>query len=104
MFFFKFQWGGKLGKVKRTEIINDLPEGGLKMLDLPSFNRALKAKWIQRYLEPHNRGKWKLFVESSLTGHNINLLLQGNLNSDDVDSLGIEEPFILKSLSKSGHL
>ena len=42
---------------------------------------------------PPYRGKWKLFVESSLTGHNINLLLQGNLNSDDVDSLGIEEPF-----------
>ena len=63
------------------------------MLDLLSFNRALKAKWVQRYLDPHNRGKWKLFVESSLTGHNINLLLQGNLSSDDVDSLGIEEPF-----------
>lgn len=41
---------------------------------------------------PPNRAKWKLFVESSLTGHTINLLLQGNLNSDDVDSLGIEEP------------
>ena len=63
------------------------------MLDLASFNRALKAKWVQRYLDPHNRGKWKLFVEFSLSGHNINLLLQGNLNSDDVDSLGIEEPF-----------
>ena len=63
------------------------------MLDLQSFNRALKAKWIQRYLDPHNRGKWKLFLEFSLTGHDINLLLQGNLNSDDVASLGIEGPF-----------
>ena len=63
------------------------------MLDLLSFNRALKAKWVQRYLDPHNIGKWTLFVEFSLTGHNINLLLQGNLNSDDVDSFGIEEPF-----------
>ena len=51
------------------------------------------TKWIQRYLDPHNRGKWKLFVEFSLTGHDINLLLQGNLNSDDVASLGIKEPF-----------
>ena len=63
------------------------------MLDLQSFNRALKAKWIQRYLVPHNSGKWKLFVAVSLTGHDINLLLQRNLNSDDVASLGIEEPF-----------
>ena len=65
------------------------------MLDLQSFNRTLNAKWMQRSLDPHNRGKWKLFVQFliSLTGHNINLLLQGNLNSDDVASLGIEEPF-----------
>ena len=82
-------------KVKITEIISDFAEGGLKMLD------ALKAKWSQRYLDPHNRGKWKLFVEFSLTGHDINLLLQVNLNSDDVASLGLEEP--IKSLSKRDH-
>ena len=40
-----------------------------------------------------NRGKWKLFVEFSITGDDINLLLQEILNSDDVASLGIEEPF-----------
>ena len=51
--FFKFLWDGKQDKVKRTEIINDFAESGLKMLDLPSFNRALKAKWVQRYLDPH---------------------------------------------------
>ena len=95
MSFFKFLWDGKQDKVKRAEIINDFAECGLKILDLQSFNHALKAKWIQRYLDPHNRGKWKLFLEFSIsqTGHNINLLLQGNVNSDDVASLGIEEPF-----------
>ena len=93
--FFKFLWDGKQDKVKRTDIINDFAKRGLKMLDLQSLNRALKAKWMQRYLDPHNRGKWKLFSEFliSLTGHDINLLLQGNLNSDDVASLGIKEPF-----------
>ena len=91
--FFKFLSDGKQDKVKRTEIINDFAEGGLKMLDLQSFNHARKAKWIQQYLDPHNRGKWKLFVEFSPTGHDIDLLLQGNLNSDDVASLGIEKPF-----------
>ena len=40
------------------------------------------SKWIQRYLDPYNRGKQKLFVEFFLTGHDIKLLLQGNLNSD----------------------
>ena len=91
--FLKFLWDGKQDKVKRTEIINDFAEDGLKMLDLQSFNLALNAKLVQRYLDPHNSGKLKLFVEFSLTGHDINLLLQENLNSDDVASLGIEEPF-----------
>ena len=93
--FFHFLWDGKQDKVKRTELINDSAEGGLKTLDLQSFNRTVKAKWIQRYPDPHNRGKWKVFLEIliSLTGHDINLLLQGNVNLDDVASLGIEEPF-----------
>jgi len=43
-------------KIKRTEMINDYAEGGLKMLDMKSFNRALTAKWIQRYLDPNNKG------------------------------------------------
>ena len=51
------------------------------MIDLRSFNRVHKTKWIQRYLDRLNRGKWKLFVKFFLTGHDIDHLLQGNLNS-----------------------
>lgn len=53
------------------------------MLDLQSFNPTLKAKWVQRHLDPYNRGKQKLFVEFFLMGHDIKLLLCGSLNSDD---------------------
>ena len=63
------------------------------MLHIQSFNRTLKAKWIRRYLDPNNKGKWKLFLDFFPTSHDVNLLLQGNLNLDDVASLGIEEPF-----------
>ena len=73
------------------------------MLDLQSFNRALKAKWVQRYLDPHNRGKWKLFVEFSVTGHDLNLLLQENLNSDDVASLPIWYNSLLRIDNKPMH-
>ena len=90
---FNFLWDGKPDKIKRSEIINDYAEGGLKMLDIQSFNRALKAKWIQKYLDPQNKGKWKLLLAFFLNTHNIELLLHGNLNPDDVVSLGIEEPF-----------
>ena len=40
-------------------MINDYPEGGLKMIDIASFNKSLKATWIKKYVHSGNRGKWK---------------------------------------------
>ena len=37
---YKFLWDGKGDKIKRTVVINDYQEGGIKMLDIKSFNSA----------------------------------------------------------------
>ena len=60
---YKFLWNGKCNKTKRTHMINDYTKGGLKMLHIQSFNNAVKTKWIQRYLDPNNKGKQKLFMD-----------------------------------------
>ena len=57
---YKFLWDGKGDKIKRTVVINDYQEGGIKMLDIKSFNSALKATWIPKYLDVNNKGKWKI--------------------------------------------
>ena len=49
--FYNFLWNDKDNKIKRNIIINDYSEGGLKMIDIDSFNRSLKAKWIKKYLD-----------------------------------------------------
>ena len=54
---YQFLWDGKRDKIKRVEMINDYATGGPKMLDIQIFNRALKAKWIQKYLDSSNKGK-----------------------------------------------
>ena len=36
------------------------------MLDLISFNKALKSTWIKKYLDKDNQGKWKLLFDSEL--------------------------------------
>ena len=46
--------------------------GGLKMIDLESFNKALKSTWVKKYLDPENHGKWKYFFITRC------LVLQGN--------------------------
>ena len=44
-------------------MINDYDDGGAKMLDINSFNRALKSTWITKYFDHTNNGKWKnLFI------------------------------------------
>ena len=45
--FFAFLWNGKGDKIKRNTIINDYPNGGLKMIDIVSFSKSLKATWIK---------------------------------------------------------
>ena len=66
---YEFLWGNKSDKIKRTEMINDYNKGGLKMIDLQSFNQSLKIKWIKGYLDENNQGKWKSFFDYYLEKH-----------------------------------
>ena len=59
---------GKSDKIKRTEMINSYSKGGLKMIDIQSFNQSLKMKWIKGYLDDDNQAKWKSFSIIILKG------------------------------------
>ena len=48
---YNFLWDNKGDKIKRTEMINDYSKGGLKMIDIASFNQALRMKWVKSYLD-----------------------------------------------------
>jgi len=64
--FYDFLWDGKSDKIKRKVMINDFKDGGLRMLDTESFNKALKCSWVKKYLDDENKGKWKLFLDLEL--------------------------------------
>ena len=74
-------------------MLNEYKDGGLKMLDIQSFNCALKAKWVQKYLDDSNQAKWKLFFDYFIKEHDGKLLLTGNLNQADVAGLNIQDTF-----------
>ena len=82
--FFKFLWSGRGDKVKRDVIISDYSNGGLKMIDLKSFNKALKSIWIKKYLDTENQGKWKLLFDSELQQLGGSIVFRGNLKKDDL--------------------
>jgi len=47
-------------------MINDYPEGGIKMIDIISFNKSLKAVWVKKYLDNEKYGHWKVFFGTEL--------------------------------------
>ena len=96
--FYKFLWNDKGDKIKRKIMINDYSEGGLKMIDFASFNKSLKATWIQKYLDPENCSKWKLLFDSELERNGGEVILKGNLNRKDVNNLKISDPFMKEIL------
>ena len=42
------EWNGKDDKIIRYVMINDFGVGGLKMIDISSFNKSLKITWIKK--------------------------------------------------------
>ena len=57
---FEFLWDGKGDKMKREHIIRVFEQGGLRMIDIYTFNKCLKASRIKKYLDRTNNGRWLL--------------------------------------------
>ena len=68
-------------------MINEPEYGGLKMIDLCSFNKSFKTTWVKKYLDTTNHGKWKF------------LFFRGNLNvSDTKKEVRATDPFLKEIL------
>ena len=93
--FFKFFIcrRGKGDKIKRTIMISDYLNAGLRMIDIKSFNMALKSAWVKKYLDPTNQGKWKLVFNSELRYFGGPAVFKGNLNKDDLSHISILDLF-----------
>ena len=88
-------------EIKLSEtIINDFSNGGLKMIDIQSFSKSLKATWIKKYLDEENQGKWKYFFDLELERHGGSIVLTSNLNKKDIiENLKIKNCFMKETLS-----
>ena len=98
--FYSFLWNGKGDKIKRDIIINDYPNGGLKMIDIQVFSKSLKCTWIKKYLDEENQGKWKYFFDLELQRHGGSIALISNLNKKDtIENLRIKNCFIKETVN-----
>ena len=81
--FYKFLWNEKGDKIKRSVMINNFSEGGLKMIDIASFNKSLKAYWINEYFNTNNGSSRKSIFDLELQPYGGKAVLLGNLNKKD---------------------
>ena len=60
--FYAFLWSNKPDKVKRINVTQSYQNGGLKMINLEYFVRAMKCTWIRRLLQSQNT-QWATLFE-----------------------------------------
>ena len=92
--FFKFVWNDKGNLIEREVIINEYSGGGLKMINITTFNKSLKATWIKKYPNTENSSKWIFFFYLELAKYGGYTVFKGNLDKKDIDNLNIEDPFV----------
>ena len=61
-YFINFYGIVRKDKIKRSVIINEYGEGGLKMSHIQLFYKALKMSWLHKLLDTFNHSPWKLLL------------------------------------------
>jgi hypothetical protein len=72
--FYKFLWNDSTPKIKRTSVIRDIKQAGLKMLELDCMVRSIKAKWASKLFLDLGR-KWTIIPSSFFDKIPINVFL-----------------------------
>ena len=45
---------------------NKIPEGGLNMTNIYHYQDAIKVLCVKRYVDPKNKGKWKILFDNEI--------------------------------------
>ena len=76
---YSFIWKGK-DKIKRSALINDIGDGGLKMLDLEAMIAVQRIMCLKKYVEEHE-SPWKNALDFYLAKVGGKFLLHCNFDS-----------------------
>ena len=76
---YNFIWHGN-EKIKRTALINDIEDGGLKMLDIESMISAQRVMVLKKYFDD-NESSWKVILDEFLQGVGGKSILSCNFDT-----------------------
>ena len=63
---YDFLWDNKTDKIKRTKVTQTYNLGGLKMVDIDNFIKAIKISWIRRLITTTDQ-PWSTLFEDTIT-------------------------------------
>ena len=69
---YKFLWNRKPDKIRRSTISLSYMQGGMKMINIHNFDKALKISWIKKLMTQPNSQWYKLMT---VIYENINQIL-----------------------------
>ena len=79
---FNFIWEGKRPKIKKSTIIGEKKDGGLKMCDFKIMEKALKLAWIKR-IQDDSQASWKIIPNHIMYKHgNLAFLRKCNFTTN----------------------
>ncbi|KAH3882399.1 hypothetical protein DPMN_006337 [Dreissena polymorpha] len=76
-------------KIKRTQLIQSVENGGIQLTNIDSFLNAIKCSWVKRYLDNTNTSKWKLFYQKILKKYGDSLLFECNISNTILHEHGV---------------
>ena len=76
---YRFIWKGN-GKIKRAALINDIEDGGLKMIDIQLMILAQRVMVLKRFADRENRGPWKITLSYCLSQVGGEFILKCNFD------------------------
>ena len=81
---YEFLWDGKPEKIKRDILTMGYENGGLKMIDIDNFIKALKVCWIKRMIEADNDSILNRIYIYNLRAFGGKLLFECNISENDL--------------------
>ena len=76
----RFIWKGN-DKIKRCALINDIEDGGLRMLDIQSMILAQRVMVLKRFMDKENNSSWKIILQYFLFQIGGELILTCNFDT-----------------------
>ena len=92
---YNFLWNGKPDKISRNQIIQEYENGGLKMLNISLFVKAIKASWVKRIML-NKQSKWVKLYMQMMKHVGEDLVFKSNLDPKTIENLQLKSVFLLE--------